>query len=140
MTQFLITPAPTAQLAALITATGYERPDEYLHEVATALRERGISGDIVLDLLAANGSMRRRFFLMPFEAGKFAAHRFSLLQPPAPDLVSAADAVIRLHARVMDLGLLPPGARAQVLLGATPEQMSACTGCSSAGLVALARA
>lgn len=47
---------------AMILSLDFRRPEEWLPELPAALRLAGITGRVVLDLLACNGNMWNRYF------------------------------------------------------------------------------
>lgn len=47
---------------AMILSLDFRRPDEWLPELPAVLQQAGISGRVVLDLLACNGNMWNRYF------------------------------------------------------------------------------
>jgi hypothetical protein len=59
---FVVEPLRNLPFRAMIFALDYRRPDEWLPAVPAALQQAGVSGRVVLDLLACNGNTLKRYF------------------------------------------------------------------------------
>lgn len=141
MKQYILTLAPVPGIAALATAATFERPDDYLLTLGGELASLGIKGEVMLDLLAANGSETRRFFTVPFDGERFSLQRFTRI-PTAPEEVrAAATKVLRDNLADIDLALVPTRLRLELLVGLNPAAGAQAQCCYSEGCMrALARA
>ncbi len=105
---YVLLPSPTSAYACLAVATGYERPDEYLHELLqqpAALGPQGSSPEVLVDLLLANGTRTRRFFRVTGGAVR------AQLATPTPEERLACNRYLQEHADELDLVLLSPALR-----------------------------
>ncbi len=105
---YVLLPSPTSAYACLAVATGYERPDEYLHELLqqpAAHGSKGGSQEVLLDLLLANSSRTRRFFRVT--GGTVRAQLVS----PSPEERQVCNRHLQAHADELDLALLSPALR-----------------------------
>jgi hypothetical protein len=59
---FVVEPLRNFPFPAMVLGRDYRRPDEWLSAVPAALRQAGVSGRIVLDLLTCNGNTSQRYF------------------------------------------------------------------------------
>lgn len=89
-------------------ATGQVLPQENLEDVAEELQRRGVSGKVVFDLLASNGSRHCRFFETGFNGRSFESRpRFTTVEPE-PCVREATAQYIQEHLDGFDLSLLTP--------------------------------
>ena len=59
---FAVQPLETLPFQAMVVSLSYERPDEWLPHLPTALGQAKIRGRVLLDLLACNGNTKQRYF------------------------------------------------------------------------------
>jgi len=105
---------PRSELvSAVVVAAGAVAPQEQLDEVAADLRRLGVSGTVVFDLLAANGTKSRRFFAAPFDGARFRM-KFERVSPDSA-VEAASNRFLSEHADEVDLSLVPSSVRKEVL-------------------------
>ena len=110
---FVLVPAEFVGGEAVIMSTDYRLPHEDLPALVDALREQQIQGQVVFDLLTANGSLTRRFFATAFDGQGF---RSGLKHhETTPALEQATQAYVRAHQSSFDLSLLTPAMRFELL-------------------------
>lgn len=111
MKNFVVIHSPSTTFSVVVIATGLELPQNDLEEVARELRHRHVRGTVVFDLLAPNGSRRRRFFAIAFDGEKFSPPtRWERIEPEDTLREAAAD-YMRKHFAEFDLSLLTPAMR-----------------------------
>lgn len=102
---------------AVVFATCYERPDDHYSQMAEDLEKLGISGNVVMDLLLANGSAYRRFFSISFDGKSFDYRNVKLLEEADTELLAFSTEFLQANANELDFGILSKEKHAHVLLG-----------------------
>lgn len=116
MKHFVVQTSPTEKFSAVVIATGIAGPQDELEVVAAELRRRHIRGQVVFDLLTANGTKTRRFFSIGFDGERFPTEQFQKVDPD--DAVKQASArFFCKHANEVNLSLLSPAMRTAVSQG-----------------------
>lgn len=117
MKNFVIIQGYSSESPVVVMATGICSPQENLDEVANDLRHLQVSGDVVFDLLASNGSRHVRFFVTHFDGRAFSEHpRFTAVEPDSWVREEAAQ-YLQAHLDEFDLSLLTPATRFAVKKG-----------------------
>ena len=62
--------SPSERFKAIVFSLDSSRPESYFGKLERDLGKQGISGTILLDLLACNGCSSRRFFAVDFDGNK----------------------------------------------------------------------
>lgn len=97
----------------MVVAAGAIAPQEQLDEVAADLRRLGVSGTVLFDLLAANGTKSRRFFEVKFDGAQFRM-KFERVNPDSA-VEAASNRFLSEHAHEVDLSLVSSSLRNEVL-------------------------
>ena len=116
MKHFAVFDSPSVKFSAVVISTGVSVPQDDLDEVADELRRRHVNGQIVFDLLTANGTRTRRFFSIKFDGHGFPATRFQNVEPD-PSIREASARFLCDHISEVDLSLLTPAMRFAVARG-----------------------
>lgn len=116
MKSFVIRQSPTEKFSAVVIATGTAAPQEDLAQVAAALRRMHVRGEVVFDLLTANGTQSRRFFAISFDGERFPRLRFERVDGDDALRTSSARFFAE-HLDEVDLTLLAPALRHAVRAG-----------------------
>lgn len=109
---YALLPSPSVDYACLAVATGWERPDEYLHRLMQEPAVLGSTAGVLLDLLLANGTRTRRFFRI----GRGTPMRAERVEPCVA-VRQACNQHLKTHAAQVDLALLSPAMRYAVREG-----------------------
>lgn len=108
MPTFVVLDSPSKAFQVIVMATGQSLPQENLEAVAEELQHRGVSGSVVFDLLASNGSRHSRFFEAGFNGRSFESRpRYTAVEPDACVREATAQ-YIQAHLDDFDLSLLTP--------------------------------
>ncbi|MGM0985388.1 MAG: type II toxin-antitoxin system RnlB family antitoxin [Pseudomonadota bacterium] len=67
--------------AAVIVAADFHHPLEYKKEIEKELRSKKIQGNVIIDMLLANGSKKNRFFSIKFDGKHFCSNHEKLKEP-----------------------------------------------------------
>jgi len=113
---FVVCHSPTEKFSAVVIATGPAAPQDELDLVAEDLRRMHIRGQVVFDLLTANGTQSRRFFSISFDGERFPRARFERVDGDAA-LRTASARFFAEHLDEVDLALLAPALRHAVRQG-----------------------
>lgn len=117
MKHFVVQSSPTDAFSAVVIATGLDGPQEELAQVEEELRRRRhVSGQVVFDLLTANGTKTRRFFSIGFDGERFPKVQFQRVEPDEA-IRSASARFFCRHADEVNLSLLSPAMRFAVSQG-----------------------
>ena len=89
------------------------RPDSYMDALEDELRRASYRGDVVLDLLAANGDNHRRFMRMPFDGAKlhWLQARIAKLDTISSELLRFCNGFYLKHPEVIENSALSSDAR-----------------------------
>ncbi|PPT92902.1 hypothetical protein XaraCFBP7407_19205 [Xanthomonas arboricola pv. arracaciae] len=108
MRKFVIISSSSQDFSVVVMATGVALPQENLEDVADELRRRHVSGSVVFDLLASNGSRHCRFYKASFDGFAFCDRpRFSPVEPDTSIREETAR-YLQGHIDEFDLSLLTP--------------------------------
>ena len=116
MKQFAVFDSPSAKFSAVVISTGINVPQDELDEVAEELYRLRINGDVVFDLLTANGTKSRRFCSINFDGKNFPGTRFQCIEPES-SVREASAKFLSDHLSEVDLSLLTPAMRFAVSRG-----------------------
>lgn len=108
MPKFVVIDSPSKAFQAVVMATGHRLPQENLEDVIKDLQQRGVSGSVVFDLLASNGSRHSRFFEAGFDGRSFDSRPRYTPVDPEPCVRDATAQYIHAHLDDFDLSLLTP--------------------------------
>lgn len=75
---FDIRKSPSDQFQAICFSLDSVRPDQYFEKLEGDLRKMAFEGEILLDLLACNGSTSRRFFSVRFDGAALDMRSFKV--------------------------------------------------------------
>lgn len=118
MSAWPVFPSPHPELAAaLVVAFDSSRPDEHYEAIALDLRNRGVRGTVIFDLLLSNGAGTRRFFAFPFDGEKFDFRCIERLAVPDPKLLQETTRILKKHAREVSMLILRADQRPKVRRG-----------------------
>lgn len=108
MRKFVVISSSSEAFSVVVMATGQSLPQENLEDVAEELRRRRVSGNVVFDLLASNGSRHCRFYEAGFDGHAFDRRaRFKAVQPDSCVREAAAQ-YLQGHMDEFDLSMLTP--------------------------------
>jgi hypothetical protein len=113
---FVACHSPTEKFSAVVIATGAAAPQQDLDLVAADLKRMRVRGQVVFDLLTANGTQTRRFFAIPFDGERFPRAQFQRVEGDEA-LRSASARFFAEHQDEVDLALLTPALRQAVRQG-----------------------
>lgn len=108
MKHFLLADSPSSSFKALVFATSIERPHAYLSALAAEFKRRNLRGNVLFDLLVANGSKSQRFFAVNFDGSRFES--FEPVQPE-PEIKKVSSRFYSDHLDEFDTSLLTPAMR-----------------------------
>lgn len=104
------------RFCAMVLATDYRRPDEYLGGLETALPEAGVCGKIVFDLLLSNGNTWQRYFSADVDTeGRMKEVKH--IREGLEDLASLSAGIFAQHLGCLDMSLLSAAQQAAVKTG-----------------------
>ncbi len=116
MKPYAVQPLNLSNFAAMVIATGWERPSDHLEEIARDLQTQQLKGRIVFDLLLANATRTRRFFAIDFDGETFAPYKFQVLEADAALSQKSAE-FFTCNLADVDLALLSEALRFAVKRG-----------------------
>lgn len=108
MKHFLLADSPSSSFKALVFATSIERPHTYLSTLADEFKRRDLIGNVLFDLLVANGPKSQRYFVVNFDGSRFES--FEPVQPE-PEIKMASSRFYSDHLDQFDTSLLTPAMR-----------------------------
>lgn len=106
MDNFAVIYPKEGEFVALILATHYRMPHEFLDELVLELNNRSRKGPVVFDLLLAQGSLDRRFFRSDFDGTSLKVLRsFEKVEPPL-EIKQLSAQFFKQKAKEVDFSLL----------------------------------
>lgn len=96
---------------AAVFATGAVSPMEALMQVEQDLREKGVTGRVLFDLLLSHGNKANRYFLADFDGRRFRNARFESAKCRYADFSPVSARFLREHLDEVDASLLSDAMR-----------------------------
>lgn len=103
-------------LAAAVLSTGARSPFDDLAGLELSLREQGVKGRVLFDLLFVNGPSDR-YYLGMFDGTQFAPYRLKTAEEPSVEFQNLSAKVYQRELAQLDLSLLSPEVKEGVTRG-----------------------
>ncbi len=99
----------------IVSSTSYINPLESLHNIAKDIMKAQYSGEVVFDLLCANGESSNRFISIIFNGESFEYNTVKQIDNPCASLVLEQNKFYRLNKEFIKCSVLPKSDRKQYI-------------------------